>query len=197
MQRKISKIFSVLENWFKNVGHQSSHTLAVSLISQETLPSYRAGGRGSVLPGGSLRLSDLRQAAKALWSSIFLLTCQMGGCAEVLSKIIPALKKYIYIYIYIYILLKQNPHGLWLRWDLRARDSAWTCISQTSVCFPDCCCTQPLLRIRAVHACAVCVCRRKKKYFNNLPHNNATAAATFNWVIPPSGWQRHKQIHDH
>lgn len=55
---KISKIFSVLENWFKNVGHQSSHTLAVSLISQETLRSYRAGGRGSMLPGGSLGLSD-------------------------------------------------------------------------------------------------------------------------------------------
>ena len=43
----------------------------------------------------------------------------------------------------------------------------------------------------------VCVCRRKKKYSNNLPHNNATAAATFNWVILPSGWQRDKQIHDH
>lgn len=90
MQRKIPKIFSLLENWFKNVGHQSSHTLSVSLISQETLPSYRAGGRRSVLPGGDLGRSDLRQAAKALWSSIFFLTCQMGGCAEVLSKITPA-----------------------------------------------------------------------------------------------------------
>ena len=91
MQRKISKIFSVLENWFKNVGHQSSHTRSVSLFSQETLPSYRAGGRRCVPPGGDLGLSDLRQAAKACWCSIFVLPCRMGGCAEVLSKITPAL----------------------------------------------------------------------------------------------------------
>ena len=157
MQRKISKIFSVLENWFKNVGHQSSHTLAVSLISQETLPSYRAGGRGSVLPGGSLRLSDLRQAARALWSSIFLLTCQMGGCAEVLSKIIPALKKK-YIYIYIHIHFTQTK-PTWLVTQMRPESKRF-CMN---VHFPNFCLFPWLLLHSATaedqgSACMCCVC---------------------------------------